>query len=346
VFTVRGAGADIWGAADAFQSVLQPISGDVQIVVRVSSLQNTNTFAKAGVMLRATTAADSAHVILDVRPNGAIEFMTRPTTAAATTFVSTAIQVPPAWLKLTRVGNLVTAFVSSDGSIWTQVGMTTFYTSAAAVVGMVVTSHDSSQLNTSTFDNVAVTTNVQAPWVNQDIGTVGLTGSATSTNGVLTVRGAGADIWGTVDAFQSVLQPVSGDAQIVVRVKSLQNTHWYAKAGVMLRMAAGGRSRRDSRRCPTEARIHDASVRGRGNELASSAPQAAPPWLKLTRVGTSVTGYVSANGTAWTGRQHEYGHGGRADRTCGHQPRRHEADHGCLRQPDGGHTCPALCDAA
>src|SRR5882672_850952 len=80
VFTVCGSGADIWGAADAFQSVLQPISGDAQIVVRVSSLQNTNTFAKAGVMLRATTAADSAYVILDVRPNGSIEFMTRPTT--------------------------------------------------------------------------------------------------------------------------------------------------------------------------------------------------------------------------------------------------------------------------
>src|SRR5262245_11148861 len=71
VFTIRGSGADIWGAADAFQSVLQPVSGDAQIVVRVASLQDTNTYAKAGVMIRATSAVDSAHVILDVRPNGA-----------------------------------------------------------------------------------------------------------------------------------------------------------------------------------------------------------------------------------------------------------------------------------
>ena len=180
--------------------------------------------------------------------------------------------------------------------------MTTLYTSAAAVVGMVVTSHDSSQLNTSTFDNVAVTTNVQAPWVNQDIGTVGLAGSATSTNGVLTVRGAGADIWGTVDAFQSVLQPVSGDAQIVVRVKSLQNTHWYAKAGVMLRMAGtAGAADVILDVLPNGGlEFMTRPFAGAATSWLSSAPQAAPPWLKLTRVGTSVTGYVSANGTAWT----------------------------------------------
>jgi hypothetical protein len=301
-FTVRGAGADIWGAADAFQSVLQPISGDVQIVVRVNSMQNTNTFAKAGVMLRATAAVDSAHVILDVRPNGAIEFMTRPTTAAATTYLSGGNQLPPAWLKLTRAGNLVTAFASADGATWTQVGITTFYASASALVGMVVTSHDSLQLNTSTFDNVAVTTSVQAPWVSQDIGTVGLAGGASSTNGVLTVRGAGADIWGTVDAFQSVLQPIAGDAQIVVRVNRLKSTNTYAKAGVMLRSATtpGAADVIFDVRPNGSLEFMTRPFAGAATSFLSGGTQAMPTWLKLTRVGTSVTGFVSANGSAWT----------------------------------------------
>ncbi len=302
VFTIRGAGADIWGAADAFQSVLQPVTGDSQIVVRVASVQNTNTFAKAGVMLRATTAADSPHVILDVRPNGSIEFMTRPTTAAATTFLSGGNQLPPTWLKLTRAGNLVTAFASSDGSTWTQVGITTFYASAAAVVGMVVTSRDSGQLNTSTFDNVAVTTPIQAPWVSRDIGPVGLAGSVSSTNGVLTVRGAGADIWGTADAFQSILQPIPGDAQIVVRVNSLQNTNTFAKAGVMLRSATtpGAADVIFDVRPNGALEFMTRPFAGAATSWLSSATQGTPAWLKLTRVGTSVTGYVSANGTAWT----------------------------------------------
>ena len=77
-FTVAGAGADIWGATDAFQFVSQALTGDLQLIARVVSLQNTGTYAKAGIMLRESAAAGAAHVILDVRPNGAIEFMSRP----------------------------------------------------------------------------------------------------------------------------------------------------------------------------------------------------------------------------------------------------------------------------
>ncbi len=73
--------------------------------------------------------------------------------------------------------------------------------------------------------HVALAQSLPAPWAGQDVGAVGQAGSASYANGVFTVRGAGADIWGAADAFQSVLQPISGDAQIVVRVASLQNTN-------------------------------------------------------------------------------------------------------------------------
>jgi regulation of enolase protein 1 (concanavalin A-like superfamily) len=302
VFTVRGAGADIWGTADGFQGVLQPVTGDAQIVVRVNSMQNTNTFAKAGVMLRATTGANAAHVILDVRPNGSIEFMTRPTTGAATTYLSGGTQIPPAWLKLTRAGTLVTGFVSADGTTWTPVGSTTLSVSDPSVLGMVVTSHNSTQLNTASFDHVSVTTNVQPPWVSQDIGIVGLTGSASSTNGVLTVRGAGADIWGANDAFRSVLQPITSDGQIVVRVYSLQDTNTFAKAGVMLRSttaAGAGDVILDVRPNGSLEFMTRAST-GAATSYLSGGTQATPTWLKLTRIGMSVTGYVSADGAGWT----------------------------------------------
>jgi regulation of enolase protein 1 (concanavalin A-like superfamily) len=302
VFTVRGAGADIWGTADAFQSVLQPVTGDAQIVVRVTSLQNTNTYAKAGVMLRATTAANSAHVILDVRPNGSIEFMTRPTTGAATTWPSGGTQNPPAWLKLTRAGNTVSGFVSADGSTWTPVGSTTLTISAGAMLGMVVTSHDTTQINTATFDNVSVTTNVQPPWVSQDIGVVGIAGSASSTNSVMTVRGAGADIWGTADAFQSVLQPIATDAQIVARVYSLQDTNTYAKAGLMLRSttAAGSADVILDVRPNGSVEFMTRPSTGAATTWPTGGTQATPAWLKLTRTGMTVTGFVSPDGSAWS----------------------------------------------
>ena len=155
-FSVRGAGADIWGSTDGFQYVYQPLTGDGQIVVQVTGITNTSTFAKAGVMWRESTAAGAAHVILDVRPTGDIEFMSRAATGGETSYIAGATQAN--WLKLTRSGTTFTGYVSTDGSTWALVGTTTASIPNAAFVGMIATSHDTSQLNTSTFAGVSVQT--------------------------------------------------------------------------------------------------------------------------------------------------------------------------------------------
>jgi endonuclease/exonuclease/phosphatase family metal-dependent hydrolase/regulation of enolase protein 1 (concanavalin A-like superfamily) len=155
-FTVNASGDDIWGTADSFRYVYQSLNGDGTIVARVSSLpQNANHFAKAGVMIRETLSPGSAHVILDVLPNGALEFMTRPATGGATTFLSTATQALPTWVKLMRAGSQVTAYVSATGTSWTEVGTTSLSISANAYIGFIVCAHDAT-LITSTFDNVTV----------------------------------------------------------------------------------------------------------------------------------------------------------------------------------------------
>src|SRR5512140_1758188 len=69
----------------------------------------------------------------------------------------------------------------------------------------------------------------------RDIGTVGLSGGAGCTNGVFTVTGSGNDIWDSADAFRFVYVTNSGNASVVARVLSVQNTHVWAKAGVMIR---------------------------------------------------------------------------------------------------------------
>ena len=157
VFTVKGSGADIWGTVDAFQYVHQPIAGDAQIMARVTGTQNTNQFAKAGVMFRAGTGASDAYVILDVKPDGCVEFMTRPSAGAATTFVATGGNCgTPRWLRLTRAGSTFGAAVSGDGAAWQPIGTTTATLPSAAIAGLAVTSHDNAVLNTATFDNASV----------------------------------------------------------------------------------------------------------------------------------------------------------------------------------------------
>src|SRR5207253_2572677 len=88
-YTVRGAGGDMWGTADAFHYLAQQAPyGNGQIVARVTSVQNTNPYAKAGVDMRLGRggSASDAHVVLDVRPTGDIEFMTRTSNGATTTY--------------------------------------------------------------------------------------------------------------------------------------------------------------------------------------------------------------------------------------------------------------------
>jgi PKD repeat protein len=305
VFTVTGSGADIWGNADAFQYVYQPLAGDGQIVARVTALLNTNPFAKAGVMLRESTAAGAAHVILDVRPDGSVEFMTRSATGGATTYLSGATQLPPTWLKLVRSGSSVRGFVSADGSAWTVAGITSVTMPANALMGLVVTSHDTTQVNISTFDQVALTPGsvggLPSPWQNRDVGSTGQTGDASFANGVFTVSGSGADIWDTADAFQYVYQPLAGDGEIVSRVTSIQNTDPFAKAGVMLRGTTDAGAVHVILDVRPDGNVEFMTRQSQGGTTTylSGWIQAPPTWLRLVRTGSTVTGYVSLDGSGW-----------------------------------------------
>ena len=84
-FSVTGGGADIWGTADAFRYVYQPLTGDGQIVARVLSVQNTNVWTKAGVMMRAAVTSDSVHGTMMVTPGKGINFQRRTATGGAST---------------------------------------------------------------------------------------------------------------------------------------------------------------------------------------------------------------------------------------------------------------------
>jgi len=310
VFTVSGAGADVWGSADGFRYVYQGVNGDNEIIARVSSVQNTNTYAKAGVMLRESLSAGAAHVILDVRPDGTVEFMTRTSAGGATSYLGGATQAVPAWLKLSRSGNTVTAYVSSNGSTWTTVGSTSTAMASSANLGLLVSSHNTGALNTSTFDNVSVNAGstpppppgVPLPWTSADVGSTGIAGSASVANGTFTVSGAGADVWGNADAFQYVSQPTSGDTQIVARVAAIQNTNTYAKAGVMLResTSAGAAHVILDVRPDGSIEFMTRSSAGGATSYLAGASQPVPAWLRLSRTGSTVTASVSANGSTWT----------------------------------------------
>jgi regulation of enolase protein 1 (concanavalin A-like superfamily) len=157
-FMLKGSGTDIWGSSDKFHFVHRPLSGDGEIVARVASIQNTHQWAKAGVMIRASLAANSANAMMLVTPapaNG-LRFQHRATAGASSISVPGATVTAPHWVRLVRTGNTLTGFQSPDGTAWTEVGSATIPMAADVFIGLAVTSHKNTTLCTAALDSVLV----------------------------------------------------------------------------------------------------------------------------------------------------------------------------------------------
>lgn len=301
-YTVLGSGFDIWSTNDSFQYVWQPWYGDGQIVAHVQSVQNTDPWAKAGIMFRETLDQDSRDTILFVSPSSGISMQGRTNTdsPAGNVFTTNGLTAPR-WLSLVRQGNILSGYQSADGVNWNLVGTQSNVMANGIYVGLAVTSKSNSVLNTSTFDHVSV----NGAWLHQDIGAVGIPGNSTIdySNGVYTVAGSGFDIWGNGDQFQYLYQAASGDRAIVARVKSITNTDPWAKAAVMIRETTATNSRNTTlflspgNIVSLQGRTNTAGLSGTVNTNGGIAP---PEWLRLVRSSSLMNGYFSADGTNWT----------------------------------------------
>jgi regulation of enolase protein 1 (concanavalin A-like superfamily) len=303
-FSIAGAGADIWGTADAFQFAYQSVDGDVDIWVRVQSQDATHPFAKAGIMIRQSLDPSSAHAILDVKPDGGIEFMTRSVTGGTTTYIGGANFGTPVWLKLSRRGDTVLAMAAQSVPglpSYVVIGRASIFTGPAHV-GMVVTSHDPSVLNTARLDQPDLKL-LPVGWTRTDIGDVEVPGDATVFgDGTITVSGAGSDIWGAADSFHYFWSTLGGDGEVLTKVLSEQNTHFYAKAGVMLRGSLAANAPAVILDVLPNGQLEFMARPQAGADMAFLAGGAAafPVWLKLARSGNVFTGSVSPDGFNWS----------------------------------------------
>ncbi|HTJ79866.1 MAG TPA: hypothetical protein VL357_12795, partial [Rariglobus sp.] len=135
----------------------QSSSGDCSIIARVTSQQNTNSWAKAGVMIRESTAAGAMNAAVLVT-NGAVNFQWRNATGGSSQSAGGGGSTFPVWVKLTRTGDSFSAYKSYDGSTWTQIGTAqTVSMASSATLGLAVTSHANTVASTVTIDNVTAT---------------------------------------------------------------------------------------------------------------------------------------------------------------------------------------------
>lgn len=160
-WTIISGGADIWNNADSVQFTYQALAGDGEVVARVTGLEDTGTFAKAGVMIRETLAADSRQATVNLTPSNRVQFVRRTTTAGQSTSTNLTDLSGPRWVRLVRLGDVFSAYHGTDGSNWNLVGTETIPMSSAVYVGLAGVSWNNTQLNTATFTDVSVEFNLE-----------------------------------------------------------------------------------------------------------------------------------------------------------------------------------------
>ncbi len=192
-FTILGSGSDVWSTADEFHYVYQTVNNDVEIICRLLSMDNTNDWAKSGLMIRETLDNNSKHAIISVTPDDIALFQPRVTTGGGMTSTQETGHSLPRWLKLNRTGNVITGEISADGVSWSTVASVTVSMNSNVYAGMFVCSHNDGVLNTSVFDNVSISVDGNTPPV-ADAGTYPIiTDSDDSGDEDVTLDGSGSD---------------------------------------------------------------------------------------------------------------------------------------------------------
>jgi RHS repeat-associated protein len=268
----------------------------VQVGTTQSIEMAQNVFVGLGVTSNSTTALatatfDNVSVNPDASPSPVISNI-----SATTGSVGGQVVISGSGFGASQGSSLVTLnAIPVTIASWSSSSITLTIPSAATSGYMVVSVAPSMNDSNPVFFTVT-TQPLTSGWLDQDVGQVGLRGSATYGNGVFTVQGAGQGISGTADAFHFVYQPVSGNGTIVARIVTVGSG---AQAGVMIRNSLNPAD------MMADADYYVGSINfhyrttpgGTASNLDSSA--SLPYWVMLVRAGSTFSVYMAPDGVNW-----------------------------------------------
>jgi hypothetical protein len=159
-WSVTGGGGDIWSTSDNFHYVWQALPGDGTFSAVVDSQTNTDPWAKAGLMIRATSDPGSPYYAVYVTPGNGIVVQSRDAPGDTAVQEAGTSGSTPLYLEITRSGTTFTAATSTDGVTWAPIpgsSATLAGLSGTVLAGMAVTSHNTSALSTAAFGDVTLT---------------------------------------------------------------------------------------------------------------------------------------------------------------------------------------------
>ena len=168
-YAILTSGADIWqdgaGSFDEYGTIYDDdaVGTSSTVTARVTAMDNTNPWAKAGVAIRndlTGAGASPGYAVMVVTPGNGVAFQWDANGNGYLDSSSTVGGVrAPAWVRLVRTGSQVSGYYSTDGSTWTKVGPTVDLAGVAETqdAGLIATSHAAGVTGQFSFSDFTVT---------------------------------------------------------------------------------------------------------------------------------------------------------------------------------------------
>jgi hypothetical protein len=308
--TLSAAGTGLAGVADQFYLVAGGLSGDGEIVARVGNQTNTNGGARAGVTLRASSAPDAPHLSLFLTPTAGLKLVCRTTAGGPSLTEGSGNTIKPIWLKVTRFGNAFSAYHSDHGNRWTQVGATyTIDLPANIKGGLAQASLSPNTRGAADYTGVSLTSfaagTLPPSVATAVIGGPTTQGTATAHAGAgeYTLQTNGSAQGGVADDFVFLQMPFTGDGEFIARLRAIDSSSDWAKAGISVRTSLAPDAASFSINLAAlaglflEHRLDDAAST---KQLRRTTGRTVPLWMKITRRSIFYQAYTSGDGQSWT----------------------------------------------
>lgn len=161
IWTVQGSGSDIWSTTDNCHFTYKAVTGDFAIVAKVESISSPSNSAKAGVMVRGSLSSGAPRAWMAMTAKSTLEQNIQNMAVYGGSNYSNksfSLSQSTYWVKLERVGNMITGYFSPDGTDWAATDVARYDSIPNTLyVGLVVCSTSTTSLGTGTFSNVQIT---------------------------------------------------------------------------------------------------------------------------------------------------------------------------------------------
>ncbi|MCH8539635.1 MAG: MBG domain-containing protein [Opitutales bacterium] len=160
---VAGSTGDFWTGDDSGHFIYTTVSGDVDLRANLSSFAaldggSVHQWAKAGVMIRDNLENQSYYGFMKIQETSGRRQVRNSFDSNPETVNGNSLSGSP-WLRITRTGDDLRFYQSSDGESWDEIGSSqTLELGEEVVVGLAVSSHPESgggdNTATALFDNI------------------------------------------------------------------------------------------------------------------------------------------------------------------------------------------------